>query len=98
MTLDGEIALVTGASRGIGAEIARALGRAGAAVAVTARRQAAAETVADGIVAEGGKAIALACDVGDQASIATAVAEVTDRLGAPTILINNAGLIDPLGD
>ncbi|MEQ9692408.1 MAG: SDR family oxidoreductase [Bauldia litoralis] len=98
MTLDGEIALVTGASRGIGAEIARARGRAGAAVTVTARQQAAAETVADGIVADGGKAIALACVVGDLASIATAGAEVTKRLGAPTILINNAGVIDPLGD
>ncbi len=97
MGLDGEIAFVTGASRGIGAEIAGALAGAGAAVAVTARRAAAAQAVAAAIVEAGGKAIGLACDVGDQASIAEAIASVADRLGPPTILINNAGVIEPLG-
>jgi NAD(P)-dependent dehydrogenase (short-subunit alcohol dehydrogenase family) len=95
--LDGDIAIVTGASRGLGAAIARALAGAGAAVAVTARRVEDAGAVADEIVAAGGKAIAVACDVADRPSIERACAEVRDRLGTPTILINNAGLIAPLG-
>jgi len=97
MKLDGEIAIVTGASRGLGAEIARALGNAGAAVAVTARRVAEAARVANEISAAGGKAIGVACDVADPASVRQAVAEVRERLGAPTILVNNAGVIEPLG-
>lgn len=97
MRLDGEVAIVTGASRGLGEEIARALGNAGAAVAVTARRVAEAERVADEIVSAGGKAIGVACDVADPELVGRAVAHVRDRLGAPTILVNNAGVIEPLG-
>jgi NAD(P)-dependent dehydrogenase (short-subunit alcohol dehydrogenase family) len=97
LKLDGEIAIVTGAARGLGAEIARALAGAGAAVAVTARREKAARVVADEIAAAGGKAIGIACDVADRASVERAVAEVRERLGPATILINNAGVIEPLG-
>ncbi|MCP4381477.1 MAG: SDR family oxidoreductase [Hyphomicrobiales bacterium] len=97
MRLDGEIAIVTGASRGLGAEIARALAGAGAVVAVTARRLADAEIVADGIKAAGGNAIAVPCDVADARSVLEAVAAVRSELGAPTILVNNAGVIEPLG-
>lgn len=98
MTLDGDIAMVTGASRGLGAEIARTLGREGARVAVTARRLADAQTIAGEITEAGGTAIAVACDVADPASVVAAVAEIGQRLGPPTILINNAGVIAPLGD
>jgi NAD(P)-dependent dehydrogenase (short-subunit alcohol dehydrogenase family) len=97
MRLAGEIAIVTGAGRGIGAEVARVLAGEGAAVAVTARRLADAEAVADRIVKAGGKARALVCDVADARSIRDAFAEAGRELGAPTILVNNAGAIAPIG-
>lgn len=97
MQLDGEIAIVTGAGRGLGAEIARALAGAGAAVAVTARRLADASAVAEGIKAAGGNAIAVSCDVAEARSVLEAVTAVREELGAPTVLVNNAGVIEPLG-
>lgn len=96
MRLAGEIAIVTGAARGIGAATALALARDGAAVAVTARTLADAEKVAGEISAAGGRAAAIPCDVADARSIHHAV-EWTERLlGAPTILVNNAGRIAPI--
>lgn len=93
--LDGEIALVTGAKGGIGAATAIALAEAGATVVVTARRLADAEaTVAR--CAES-RAIAIACDVSDAASVKAAVRDATARVGAPTLLVNNAGTVQPIG-
>jgi NAD(P)-dependent dehydrogenase (short-subunit alcohol dehydrogenase family) len=95
--LAGEIAIVTGAGRGIGAATALALARAGASVAVTARRVDEAAAVAGRIASAHGRAIAVACDVGEATSVDDAVKQTERRLGTPTILINNAGRIAPIG-
>lgn len=96
MKLDGKVALVTGASRGLGEGAARGLARAGAAVMLLARDGDLARTVAREIVAAGGRAEALACDVTDYPSIERAVADTRERLGGLDILINNAGVIEPI--
>ena len=97
MSLTAEIAIVTGAGRGIGAETALALAREGALVAVTARRLADAEAVAGQIAAAGGRALALACDVADLAAAEEAVRTIANEAGPATILVNNAGTIQPIG-
>jgi len=93
MRLAGKIAVITGASRGIGREIALEYARQGAAVAVgyAQRRDKADEVVAE-IAASGGKAIAVALDVRERASIAAAFAETAAKLGGIDILVNNAGI------
>lgn len=96
MKLDGKVALVTGASRGLGEGAARGLARAGAAVMLLARDGDLVQTVARDIVAAGGRAEALACDVTDYPSIERAVADTRERLGGLDILINNAGVIEPI--
>ncbi len=88
--LDGKIALVSGASRGIGEAIARLLASQGAHVIVSSRKLAACQQVADDIVAGGGKASALACHIGDTEQIEQAFAEVRARFGRLDILVNNA--------
>jgi len=91
--LNGHTALVTGASRGIGAAIAAALGEAGAAVAVNYRERAdAADAVVAKIKAMGGRAIAVAADVSQAAAVAKMVDHVASALGPVDILINNAGM------
>jgi 3-oxoacyl-[acyl-carrier protein] reductase len=91
--LNGRTALVTGASRGIGAAIAAALGEAGAAVAVNYRQRAdAADAVVAGIKQAGGRAIAVAADVSQAVAVAAMVDRVTSVLGPIDILINNAGI------
>ncbi len=91
--LTGRVALVTGASRGIGAAIALALAEAGAELAVNYRhRSAEAESVAAAITAIGRRAITVAADVSDSTAVAAMVHAVTARLGAPDILVNNAGI------
>ena len=93
LDLTGRIALVTGASRGIGAAIAIALAEAGAAVAVNYRKRADdAETVVRKIEGMGGRAIAIAADVSQAASVAKMVDRVASALGPVDILVNNAGL------
>lgn len=89
------VALVTGASRGIGASIARALARDGYAIGVNfARNSDAAEQVVADIVAEGGSALPIQADVSDPDAVDAMFAVVTERLGAVTVLVNNAGITD----
>jgi 3-oxoacyl-[acyl-carrier protein] reductase len=93
LDLTGHIALVTGASRGIGAAIAIALAEAGAAVAVNYRERADdAETVVGKIKGMGGRAIAIAADVSQAAAVARMVDQAASALGPIDILVNNAGL------
>src|ERR1700710_2716871 len=93
LDLTGRVALVTGGSRGIGAAIALALAREGAAVAVNYRERVAdAEAVAAEIIAGGRRAITVAADVSDGQAVAAMFQAVTGELGAPDILINNAGI------
>ncbi len=94
--IDGKAALVTGASRGIGAEAAKALAAAGAAVVLAARGAEAAGAVAEEIRAAGGRAEAVACDVADYSQVAAAVERACAAFGGLDILVNNAGLIEPV--
>ncbi len=91
-TLDGDIALVTGASRGIGQAIARELGRRGAIVVATATTEAGAEAIGRDLRESGIEGRGLRLDVTDSASVDAAVKTVTQEFGPPTILINNAGI------
>ena len=91
--LSAHVALVTGASRGIGAAVALMLAEAGAAVAVNYRERAdAAEAVVAKITASGGRAVAVAADVSQTASVAKMVERVARELGPIDILVNNAGV------
>jgi NAD(P)-dependent dehydrogenase (short-subunit alcohol dehydrogenase family) len=94
--LSGQVVIVTGASRGIGAAAAEALAAAGAAVMLTARDGKLAAEVAAAIVAAGGNSASMACDVADYAAVERLVAATTQRFGRPDILINNAGVIEPI--
>jgi 3-oxoacyl-[acyl-carrier protein] reductase len=95
--LAGSVAIVTGASRGIGAAAAFVLAKAGAAVMLVARDGKRASQIAKEIVANGGRAAALACDVADYESVRTMLHETEQRLGSVDILVNNAGVIEPIG-
>jgi NAD(P)-dependent dehydrogenase (short-subunit alcohol dehydrogenase family) len=89
----GRVAVVTGAGRGIGAAIAKRLAADGYQVAVADAHGGRAEQTARAIDPEGKRAAAVMTDVSDAVSVADMVAEVTNRLGAPSILVNNAGVI-----
>src|SRR4029079_7542157 len=86
-------AIVTGAARGIGAAIAWRLSNDGFAVAVLDLDESACQPVVDEINASGGKALAVGADVADEQAVASAVSRVAAELGAPTVLVNNAGII-----
>lgn len=96
--LDGKVALITGAGRGLGEGVARAMAAQGAAVVLIARDAAAVQTVAREIVAAGGKAEAMACDVSDYAAVERVVAATRQKLGGLDILVNNAGVIEPIAE
>ena len=90
--LAGQVAIVTGASQGLGRAIAESLAAAGAAVALVARSADKLAGVASAIAAAGGRAAAFSCDVRDAAAIQKTVDDVVATLGRLDILVNNAGV------
>jgi NADP-dependent 3-hydroxy acid dehydrogenase YdfG len=99
-TLAGTVALVTGASSGIGEATGRALARGGAAVSLVARRKERLDQLAGEIEGGGGKALVIQADVADQAQARAAVAQTVKELGRLDTLVNNAGvmLLGPIVD
>ena len=101
--LSGKVALVTGASQGLGEAMAVRLAKAGAKVACVARSADKLAAVVEQITASGGEAAAFPCDVTDSESVTKVVEEVTERWERLDILVNNAGitrdtLIPRMGD
>ncbi len=102
-SLDGRVAIVTGASRGLGKDIALALAKAGAAVVVAARTDAEGQSHIPGSLDQtarlirdaGGRAMAVHCDVTSEGDIAAAVAHALEQFGRIDILVNNAGILIP---
>ncbi len=94
MQFDGKTVMITGASKGIGAAAARAFADAGANVALLARSTDAIAEIAGEI---GEKAIAIPCDVARYGDVAGAVAATAKAFGGVDVLINNAGVVDPIG-
>ena len=86
------VCLVTGASRGIGAAIADALGAAGATVVGTATTEAGAAAISERLAAKGIAGAGMALDVGSAAAVDELIARVTEQFGAPLVLVNNAGI------
>ena len=91
-SLDGRVAVVTGGSSGIGAEMARALGRAGARVVLVARDKDRLQAAAEELRAEGAGATWVSADLGDRGEVARAADEAETAFGAPDILVNCAGV------
>jgi gluconate 5-dehydrogenase len=91
-SLDGRVAVVTGGSSGIGAEMARALGRAGAGVVLVARDKDRLQAAGEGLRAEGAGAAWVSADLADRAEVARAADEAEAAFGAPDILVNCAGV------
>lgn len=88
--LDGKIAFVSGASRGIGAAIAQLLAQQGAHVIISSRRIESCDAVVEKITAAGGKATAMACHIGEMEQISKVFAQIREQFGRLDILVNNA--------
>jgi NAD(P)-dependent dehydrogenase (short-subunit alcohol dehydrogenase family) len=91
LRLDGSVALVTGGSRGLGLQLAHGLGEAGAAIAITARREAGLTDAVKELEASGIKAMAVPCDISRNEDVESAVAQVIGQMAKIDILVNNAG-------
>jgi len=90
--LDGRVAVITGASKGLGKAMAEALAEAGATVALVARSGDLLEAVRTQITSRGGKALAFTGDISQEAQVGTLAEEIRRLAGVPDILINNAGI------
>lgn len=97
LSMKGKVALVTGASSGLGAHFAKVLAQSQAQVVVTARRTTKLSQLVADIESHGGKAIAVAMDVTDQASVVSAFDQAEAAFGTVDVLINNAGVADSKG-
>jgi 2-deoxy-D-gluconate 3-dehydrogenase len=93
--LDGQVAVVTGASGGIGSAGALALAKAGANIALIGRNRAKLDAAADTVKAAGRRALVVEAEVTDEAAVNAAAAEIAAKLGAADILFNNAGTTSP---
>ena len=91
-SLEGKVAIVTGGSRGLGKEMARALAEAGAAVAISARREQWLRPAEAELTAAGHRCFAAVCDVSDEAQVAAFVSRVVEQFGRIDVLFNNAGI------
>ena len=94
--LNGKAAIITGASRGIGAATARELASQGVLVVLAARTLSETESIATEIRAVGGKAVAVQCDVSNYDDVNAAISKCTSEFGRLDILVNNAGIIEPI--
>jgi 3-oxoacyl-[acyl-carrier protein] reductase len=95
--LEGQVAIITGAGRGIGKGIALRFAAEGAAVACTSRNQAQLDQVVEKIAGVGGRGLAVAGDVTKRADVTRVVQATEERLGGVTLLVNNAGIAGPYG-
>jgi NAD(P)-dependent dehydrogenase (short-subunit alcohol dehydrogenase family) len=96
MDMAGKTVFITGASRGIGAAAAHEFASLGANVVLAARSAGDIKTQAEAIQAAGGNALPLVCDVADNDQVVAAFKAVKDAFGPVTVLVNNAGIIDPI--
>jgi len=94
--IKGKTVIITGASRGIGEAAARRMAADGARIVLAARSTDEIERIAEEIISAGGEAIAVACDVSDYDHVAALVAKAEAQFGRVDVLVNNAGLIDPI--